>query len=229
MFPEFSDMPEQVPVMTLPGTVLFPQAMLPLYIFEPRYRKMLSDVLQSHRIFAIAALQPDGENELELDEEPVNQIATIGMVRACQKNDDGTANLILQGIERVRLSHIVQEEPYRLAAVELLESIPGAEPDRLCGYREQLEALLQKKKDFGGQVPCDVLDFLRKIGEPSVFVDMAAFALTADLRRKQELLETLEIRQRYKRMIEMVKQEIMELELLNKVRGSLSDDDIARN
>src|SRR6266498_3423213 len=93
-------LPDEVPVMTLPNTAFFPQALMPLHIFEPRYRQMLRDVLASNRIFAVA-----GMNLERLSEpgsfEPSYRVAGVGIVRACQKNDNGTSNLLLQGLCRV--------------------------------------------------------------------------------------------------------------------------------
>ena len=89
--------PETVPVMTLPDTVFFPQALLPLHIFEPRYQEMLRDVLAGNRLFAVARLNnarpPNSKRP-----EPPHHIASVGIIRACQKGDNDTSNLLLQGI-----------------------------------------------------------------------------------------------------------------------------------
>src|SRR5437870_3365342 len=87
--------PDEVPVMTLPNLAFFPQALLPLRIFEPRYKEMLRDVLATNRLFAVAGLDArEGSAQFE----PLYRIATIGIVRACQGNEDGTFNLLLQGL-----------------------------------------------------------------------------------------------------------------------------------
>ena len=80
--------PDQVPVMTLPDVAFFPQALLPLHIFEPRYREMLDDTLASSRLLAVAGLDQQRVND-EGAFEPPHRIATVGIIRACQKNDDG--------------------------------------------------------------------------------------------------------------------------------------------
>src|SRR4051812_31236393 len=91
-------LPPEVPVMTLPNAILFPQALLPLYIFEPRYQRMLSDALHSHRMFAVAMRRPDSKRETPM------AVAGLGIIRASVRNKDGTSHLILQGITRVALS-----------------------------------------------------------------------------------------------------------------------------
>src|SRR5882757_5542155 len=103
-------LPDEVPLMTLPDVAFFPQALMPLHIFEPRYREMLRDVLSTNRLFAVAGLNArDDTGRFE----PLYRVATIGIVRACQGNEDGTSNLLLQGLARVEVKGIVREHPYR--------------------------------------------------------------------------------------------------------------------
>ena len=94
---ETLQVPTTVPVMTLPNTVLFPQALMPLHIFEPRYQEMLVDVLAGDRLFAVARVD-DSRLQEPGAFEPLHQVASVGIVRACQDAGDGTSNLLLQGI-----------------------------------------------------------------------------------------------------------------------------------
>src|SRR4026207_2467209 len=112
--------PKQVPVMPLPGALLFPHALLPLYIFEPRYRDMLEHALNHHRIFSVALVKPDRDEW----ESPADffHIAGVGLIRACVERGDGTSNLILQGLERVRVTAFAQAAPFPIATIEPLES-----------------------------------------------------------------------------------------------------------
>src|SRR5689334_6605850 len=89
--------PRETPVMTLPNVTLFPEALLPLYIFEPRYRQMLTDMLHSNRMFAVAMQKPGNSRETPLP------VAGLGLVRVSVRHNDGTSHLILQGIARVEL------------------------------------------------------------------------------------------------------------------------------
>ena len=83
--------------MTLPNATLFPQALLPLYIFEPRYRQMLADALHSHRMFSVAMQKPGSKRESPLT------VAGLGLIRVSVGHRDGTSHLILQGLARVEL------------------------------------------------------------------------------------------------------------------------------
>src|SRR5205807_5707299 len=106
--------------MPLPGALLFPHALLPLYIFEPRYRQMLEHALTHHRIFSVALVKPDrAEWQSPAD---FFHTAGVGLIRACVGRGDGTSNLILQGLERVRFTSFSQDMPFPIATIEPLES-----------------------------------------------------------------------------------------------------------
>ena len=113
--------PKALPVMTLRGVVLFPKAMMPLRIFEERYRQMLDDVLNTTRIFGIVCEREDvAEDEVHL-EHPFG-VATAGLIRVSKKHDDGTSFVLLQGINRVKVKGIVKEMPYRIIEAEEIKS-----------------------------------------------------------------------------------------------------------
>src|ERR1044072_3655246 len=109
-------LPAKLPVMPLPGAVLFPHALLPLYIFEPRYRDMLKHALQRHRMFCVALIKPSCP-EWHAPEDFFH-VAPVGLIRACVGRGDGTSNLILQGLRRVRFSAFEQTSPFPIARIE---------------------------------------------------------------------------------------------------------------
>ncbi len=153
--------PDTVPLMTLPETVLFPKAMLPLFIFEDRYKHMVSDILKGTRIFAVASLQNEEGGGEKF--EPYFDTAGVGLVRACHENEDGTCNLILQGLTRVRILKTIIEDPYRIARIEVLNTITDGESMHLNNLRERLTGAIQLSRDLGSPIPDHVMDFLQKI------------------------------------------------------------------
>src|SRR5437879_13748537 len=113
-------LPKQVPVMPLPGALLFPHALLPLHIFEPRYREMLKHALAHHRMFCVALLKPHCvEWNSNAD---FFHIATVGLIRACVERSDGASNLLLQGLEHVRFLGFGQAAPFPIATIDSLDA-----------------------------------------------------------------------------------------------------------
>lgn len=221
-------LPEEVPVMTLPNVVFFPQALMPLHIFEPRYRKMLRDALATNRLFAIAGLDPQRLDEPGLFEPP-QRIAAVGIIRACQKNDNGTSNLLLQGLCRVEITQIVADEPYRRIRVRALASQPGASAHDNELLRTELTRLLALKTKLAATGAGEMTAFLKTVDDPEAFVDIAAFSLCENAKLKQKLLETLDVHRRLVIFREQVRDEIATLKLRRKLQGRLPDDHIANN
>src|SRR6266403_5870373 len=144
-------LPRQVPVMPLPGALLLPYAFLPLYIFEPRYRQMLKHALAHHRMFCVALIKPHCAEWQSAGD--FFHTAGGGLIRACVERSDGTANLIRQGVERVRFTDVEQEAPFPIATIDSLESdsVSSVETDALA--TKVLELYSNLKGDGQRQLP----------------------------------------------------------------------------
>ena len=221
-------LPDEVPVMTLPNVTFFPQALMPLHIFEPRYRQMLKEVLATNRLFAVTGL-----DQKLLEEpgqfEPPCRVASVGIVRACQKNANGTSNLLLQGLCRVEVVAIVTDKPYRRIQVRPLPSEPVADPVENVRLRTELARLIALKQKFGAPVPAEMAEFLRTVEDPEVFVDLAAFSLCESSTLKQKLLETLDVRRRLELFARQLRSEIEAIRLRRQLQGGLPDERISDN
>lgn len=221
------EIPREVPVMTLGNTVLFPQAMMPLYIFEPRYREMLEHVLANDRVFAVAGLDESAEDAEVL--ETSYQVASIGLIRACQHNEDGTFNLVLQGLARVQMDEIVQEEPYRMARIHQMMSEAGGTPEAMHSIPARIIALLKTQRRLGADISAEVINFLNNIKEPENVLDLAIYTLCISSELKQDLLETKAIVPRFQKFSRFLVEEIQRLKLDNDLKGGLDDNDIGIN
>ena len=219
------EMPSELPAMTLEGVVFFPKSMVPLRIFESRYRQMLADVLVSHRMFALLGLDEKAARDTDAFEPPL-KTASVGIVRICNKNPDGTFHLLLQGVRRIRVVDIVREEPYRVVKVEPVETVQSQpEPET----RSELTNLLEENRELGGEATEEMLKFLNPLEDDEAFVDLAAFVLCKETLRKQRLLETLDLAKRADLLVVHLREENERLRLLNDSMGGLSGDDFAVN
>ncbi len=212
-------LPSEVPVMTLPNATLFPQALLPLYIFEPRYRQMLLDSLDTDRMFSVAMQKPGRTRETP------SPVAGLGLIRVSVGHDDGTSHLILQGIARVELEETVRYKPYRVQKIRPLVSAPCndlAVDALLAKVRE----LLQERVDLGipfpfpvlskpasteppaGFSPKDVIEYLDKLNDPEQVADLVSCAVLSGPVERQVILETVNLEARLKRLIHFLMAEI---------------------
>ncbi|MDP3071879.1 MAG: LON peptidase substrate-binding domain-containing protein [Opitutaceae bacterium] len=222
-------LPDLVPVMTLPNVTFFPQALLPLHIFEPRYREMLSDTLDSNRLFAVAGLNEEEQRLKPETSEPPHQIASVGIIRACQKNANGTSNLLLQGLCRVAIQAIEQEQPYRVIRVRALTSEPGGSAEDNEWQRRELSRLLSIKQKLTPSDNRGITAFLKTVKDPEAFADIAAFSLCDNPSFKQKLLEILDVNRRMLLFAEHLRAQIAEIKLHRKLQGPLSDDRVGEN
>jgi Lon protease-like protein len=192
-------LPEQIPVMPLPGALLFPHALLPLYIFEPRYRDMLEHALSHHRMFSVALLKPQRTQWQSPDD--FFHIAGVGLIRACVDRGDGTSNLILQGLERVRFTGFEQETPFPIATIDPLESESFSSVETEALAAKVLE-LYSKFKGDGRQLPAKVDRYLSDLGDPEMLADLVASTFVTDALRRQRVLEELSVNQRLRLLIQ---------------------------
>jgi Lon protease-like protein len=189
------ELPDEVGIMTLPNAILFPQALLPLYLFEPRYREMLKQSLESQRMFAVALSNTSSSPTLV-----PHRVAGIGLIRACVDKPDGSSNLILQGVSRVRFTDFTQEKPYYVGRIEVLNT---EESDAL-----EVEALSIKVLEMigvmhdAGQIQAEgILKFLNEIRDYDALADIVTYSFIEDVTHKQNILETLNLRQRLQKVI----------------------------
>ena len=182
------NLPSNAPVMVLPGAHLFPNAMLPLYVFEPRYRQMLAWSLEQHRMFCIAPMKPGISEARAIGD--FHHVVGLGLVRACVGRDDGTSHLVLQGIARVRITGILQEKPFRIAEMRELLSEP-AEPREREGLTTKLLELCALLRAGGATVPEALDKQLAQIEDPAILSDIIAHTFLRDSEHRQAVFEEL--------------------------------------
>lgn len=207
-------LPRETPVMVLPNVTLFPQAMLPLYMFEPRYRRMLADALESNRMFAVAMQKPGRSRETP------SPVAGLGLVRVSVGHRDGTSHLILQGMARVQLAEAVRYKPYRVHRVKLIASPPCdnvAVDALLARMRELLAERIELGLPFPFPVltsphteptpahpqcsPKEILNFLEAIRDPEQAADLVSCAVLPGGVERQAILEATDVETRLRRLI----------------------------
>lgn len=220
-------LPEQIAVMPLPNAILFPRVLLPLYIFEPRYKKMLADCLAADRMFAVALLRKGWEKQ---GPNPAPYpVATVGVIRTCVGRADGTSNLILEGVARVRLCQYVKQRPYRVARIQPLPSLPGSAP----ANREPLVAAVNKlakaRAHMGAKLPKSVLNSLLAVASADHLSDLVSYTLLDSYYDKQSMLETLDIGERLHKLVGLLQRQIQQFELWKTLQGKLPNEHVGQN
>jgi len=179
------NIPQTCGVMLLPDCTLFPHGGLPLHLFEPRYREMLADTLAGSCFFAVGRLIGKEGKDFSRCVAPVG---TMGLVRASRELDDGTSNLLLHGVIRVRFVEWLPA-PYPKARIEPVPSL--FEPGSQAGAA--LEALHEAAEAVTLDLPGEVRETLKamtaQIDDPSILADVMAQQFLHDPDERQTLLE----------------------------------------
>ncbi|HXV77287.1 MAG TPA: LON peptidase substrate-binding domain-containing protein [Candidatus Polarisedimenticolaceae bacterium] len=121
-------LPGVVPVFPLPNVVLFPGTIVPLHVFEPRYRQMIVDSAAADRVIGIALLEPGYDADYQ-GHPPFHPIGTVGRIDQLDRLPDGRFNMNVVGLHRVAYDEIPSSKPYRLTR---LTRLPEKEVDDLC-------------------------------------------------------------------------------------------------
>lgn len=199
-----------LPVFPLPRLVFFPGTILPLHLFEARYRAMAADCLASgSAVMSVARISPDHEDEQQGDP-PFDSVAGVGRIVAHERLPDGRYHIALQGLGRCRLAELPRAgKPYRQARALRLEDHGQAKPtdvSSLLALTTQLVTVLrQEHPDLSLGVDSEE--------RPGVIADLLADRCVADPDTRQKILETLDVGTR----VDMVAHEVAEL--LARVRG----------
>ena len=133
---DLSDFSNQCRLFPLPDVLLFPHALLPLHIFEPRYRQMTEDALAGDRLVTIVQIRPAPDDSPWLEPVPIMDVGCVGKIVQHERLGDGRFNFLLLGCKRVRLKReIPSDKLYRIAEAEIMEDEDAGEsfePDRVA-------------------------------------------------------------------------------------------------
>ena len=187
--------------MVLPGAVLFPNSILPLCIFEPRYRAMLEWALEHDRMFCVAMMKP-GISEAKTEEQFFHT-AGIGLVSASVTQADGTSNLMLQGLARVRFTGFPQRSPFRIAKLDHQRPV-SRDAAKENALAEKLREKCASLRINDAPLPEAFTDALATITDMDALADTVANSLLTDPMQRQRLLEQSDIAARLRELVQML-------------------------
>jgi Lon protease-like protein len=215
---------ELIPLFPLPQTVFYPDTILPLHIFEPRYRQMVADALESGRKIGMILLKPGWEDNYYA----APAIATVGCVGKIENHirlEDGKYNMALKGLSRFKIVGETEGKPYRLATIELLPEIndqnltgsPSSQKEELIRHSHEYINLLPSGERFKKEMRLSTCKTL------SHLTDQIAYQLNLTVEQKQKLLEEQDVLNRIKTIHSVLKMK-MDIIHLSKMRTNPGAD-----
>jgi Lon protease-like protein len=197
-YPFCVQLPDTIPVMVLPRCSLLPHGLLPLFIFEPRYRAMLQHALQHERLFCVG-MRTDHEDD-EADE-AIHGHSTAAMVRACVHHEDGTSHLMLQGVKRIRFAGWSQRTPFRIARIEPVETVISCRKEM---QRLRCEVLKRVCSRVCGPDAKSLTQKMKAICDTEVLTDFVAANFLNDASHRQQTLGMCDLNDRLRYLAEVL-------------------------
>ncbi|MCE9670898.1 LON peptidase substrate-binding domain-containing protein [Myxococcus stipitatus] len=194
-------------VFPLPSAVLFPHTVIPLHIFEPRYRAMVRDALATDRVIALAQLEEGWEGRYE-GRPPMQSMMCAGVIAWEEEVEDGRFNILLQGISRIRMvSELSGDKAYREVRAQVLPDAPYQGPEE--------ERLRQAVFELAGRVPPTFAESLLPVAARAtggMLADVVASAIVPEADRRQALLAELDVKRRLDAVLDDVGELIARLQ-----------------
>ena len=192
--------PSRIPVFPLPNVVLFPKTYLPLHIFEPRYRTMVSDAAMSGQCIGMALLKEGWETDY-YGHPPVFSMGCVGRLVSVQPMADGRSNIMLQGLERFEIEREWYDKPYREATIAV--TVYGAEASLDPMVRQRLFTILESYLRSRDEAPT-WQEFFREEVSDEIFVNTLSTYLECTPLEKQFLLEAESLHQQARRLSDLI-------------------------
>jgi ATP-dependent Lon protease len=214
-------LPDSLPILPLRETVTYPDTLTPLAVGQERSINLVNDVLSGNRLLAMVGSK-DPEND-KPGPDDLFGVGVAGAVARMMRVPDGTLRILVQGSERIRILDYVTEEPYLVARIEEMPDV--IEPST------ELEALTRNVQTTFTQIieaipylPEELQLAVANIDEPSALSHLIAGALRISTEEKQELLETVDVNRRLRRLSEILTRELEVVQLGSKIQSQVESE-----
>jgi ATP-dependent Lon protease len=211
----------ELAILPTKGTVVFPYLIMPLMITDPRYARLIDEALMQGKSIGLFA-----QRNLEVETpgpEDLYKVGAAGTIMKMLRFPDGSVRFLVQGLSRVCWKRIKSTDPYITAEVDFLEprKETGVETEALV--RSVLE-LLKKIVQLAPYLPEDLQVSALNTDDPSKLADLIASNLNISVAQKQEILETIEIKERLHKLIHFIGKEVEVLEMSKKIQSQAASE-----
>ena len=210
--------PEEIPLLPLRNTVLFPGVVIPITVGRDRSIRLINEAHKKDKIIGVVA-QKDAQIE-EPNREDLHQVGTVASIVKMLKMPDGSTTVIIQGKKRFEWTEMIQEQPFFKAKItEFDEAKSGADEKEKAALHDSLKELALKIINISPNIPTEAGFAIKSIESLSFLVNFISSNMSVDVTEKQKLLEMTDLKERAERALELLNKELQMLELKNDIQS----------
>ncbi|AIE86803.1 endopeptidase La [Fimbriimonas ginsengisoli] len=218
------DVPPILNILPLRDSVIYPMLIAPLSVARESSVQLLDEsVVGNNRVIGVVAQRQAHDENPGFDD--VYEYGCAVIIRTLVKMPDAV-RLIVQGVSRFRIVERIQEQPYLRARIEVLDEIPPPEDkaEEVEALRRSVAALFEQAIRLSPQLPDELRTLTQAVQETNVMTDLVAAHMTLSVEDKQKILETIDIQERLRTLLEQLSKEVRVLELTSKVQSEVNTE-----
>jgi ATP-dependent Lon protease len=221
--PERSELPDELPVLPMEDNVAFPAIVLPFEIEGEHRLKMIEEAVLGNKLFLAVAEKPEVESEGEPRPDDLYQVGTTCVILQMLRMPDESVRFLAQGISRTRVEHYTQTEPHLQARVTHLrdDEVEDVESTALFrNLRDQFLQMVESAPNLGESAQITVSN----IDEPGALCDFVAAQVNLSTEEKQDVLETLNVKERLEKVTKLLAREMDFMEVARRIQSEARDE-----
>ncbi len=215
--------PSELPILPLRNNVLFPGVVIPITVGRDKSIKLIQEANKGNKIIGVVSQKNQEEESPEFDD--LNKIGTVAQIVRLLKMPDGSSTVIIQGKRRFEIVQPLQTEPYMTASVRIIKE------KRIDATDKELDIMFKSIKDLALQIirespniPSEAQFAIGNIDSPTFLVNFISSNMNADVSKKQEMLEEMDMKKRVMMVLEHLTMEVQMLEMRNEIQNKVKKD-----
>ena len=215
--------PKELPILPLRNNVLFPGVVIPITVGRDKSIKLIQEANKGNKIIGVVSQKNQDEESPEFDD--LNKIGTVAQIVRLLKMPDGSSTVIIQGKRRFEIVQPLQTDPYMVASVKIIKE------KRIDTSDKELDIMFKSIKELALQIirespniPSEAQFAIGNIDSPTFLVNFISSNMNADVSKKQEMLEEMDIKKRVMMVLEHLTLEVQMLEMRNEIQNKVKKD-----
>jgi len=219
---KLKELPENLPILPLFDTVLFPKMVLPLVVMQEESVQLIDEAMSNNRIIGLLVSKTSpGESTAPMED--LYRIGTSALILKMAKTEDNKSQILVQGLSRFKIGTYLEDKPYLMGKVEhLLEK--ESNDTQSQALMANIIHLFTKVVDISPVLPQEISSMAKSIQEPGILSNMVASSINASVEEKQAVLEIDNVKKRLKEVTRLINHQLEILELGNKIQSQVKGD-----